>query len=243
MRQKTGLAVGSSQWVQFMLAKVAAAAGPIRADREEESADAAAQRQGFVGALPGQEGLAVPVPEAERTYDRAFAAAWEDGKPLSQEVTEASGRNTVVVTKGQRKVGEGLVQDVETRATVNAEGVKRLSVRHGAVKLDRGRVLGEVMAQATHGPWYNGMQVNGSIIRPIKALEEDAANGRYRVLSGWWDERLHAVPATAKVRIGPWKPAAGQAWKHALAEWDVNQTEAVPTGGESGAADNQTELG
>jgi hypothetical protein len=204
------LATGKEWSAGFLqaLAGLAANAAPkvIAADAETESANAAAKREGAVGALFGEE-VQVAIRQEDRTYTNALRESLEGvAVKESAEVRTSAGQVRREV-KGERDLGNGLVQEVKASWSVGKDGeAKSLAVREGKVNVSKGHALFEALQEAkVLGAYYTGGgSINGASVRKVRILQEDAF-GAYRRISVPFDTTRKTF-AEDRIALGDWKP-------------------------------------
>jgi len=207
----------------------------IVADATTRTAEEDARVNGFVGAIPGTEGLAVAIPDEDRTFDVARDALLEQGKvEVTQTRETAAGftRKSKVIAKD----GNGGARQVTVTERINGDGkVTSLATAQGRVKLDKEALFEHIKNGLTLGPFFSGdIEGNGSLCRSIVGWE--LKGQMFREAYATWDVVEKAIDESRPVGFRDWKPAVtasgcdSTAWlkAQAYAKWaEENETPVV----------------
>lgn len=220
---------------------IALRTAPVRrivADAATRTAEEEAWANGFIGAIPGTENLAVAIPEEELSFDSAREKLLEAGTVEDVRTTETAAGFTRK-TKVLAKDGKGRARQVTVTERINDAGkVTSLATREGQLKLDKEALFQRIKTGLTIGPFFSGaVEGNSSLRRPIIGWE---LRGRmFREAYATWDCIGKCIDEAKPVGFRDWQPAykdkrkQSAAWSKAreYARWAKRNEDAVPVGG------------
>jgi hypothetical protein len=210
----------------------------IVADAKTRTAEEDARANGFVGAIPGTENIAVAIPEAEQTFDAARAALLEQGK-VEGTCTKETAAGFTQKTKVLAKDGRGRAREITVTERMDGEGkVTSLVSAEGQVKLDKEALFAHILTGLTLGPVFSGaIDGNGSLRRPITGWE--LRGKMFREAYATWDVIGKCIDESKPVGLRDWQPAfkvkrrQTAAWANAkqYAAWAKRNEDPLPVGG------------